>query len=1003
MRRRCSGRRTWGPSSSIPFSRPHRRQTVPTRWCWTSIRVLPRASASAAPSRCISARSFGPWRASSRRAAPRACTCTFLSTAARPIRRRNRSRASSRARPRRTSRTWSRTCRRRRRDQARSISTGRRTTPTDRPSHPGRCARLAFRSSRCRCDGRSCLPSRAGSASRQRRPSTGCAATVTSSGRCWRSRSVFEPLRACVERSLWARMPASMPLDSAELSQIAAEAQDIAKSVGQPPRTHHLLLATFTVPGPADVLLRERGCDEDRVLAELTALGKAPEEPSASFADALERARQLALDCGNAQVGGLHLLVALTRLSRSTAAALLERTAGPIATLRTTALGYLTGAIPRRTDAALTAAPTPRAAVVTRRAPQPSVPQVRVATLPPTSQPDPRPEPEPAPEPDPARAPGRFALDPREYPFLATYARNLSSLAAEGKLDAAVGRERETDELLDILGKRRANNPVLVGEPGVGKTAIVEGLAQRMLGNDRLLLELDVSGLVAGTQLRGSFSERLIGIKDEVKRADGRVIVFIDELHMLIGAGAAGEGPQDGANELKAALARGEFPCVGATTHDEFGKHIQGDPALERRFVPVLVREPSPADTARILRAAAPQYEAYHQVRFLPEALEAAAHLSARYVRDRYLPDKAFAAMDLAGSRARREGQSEVSRDDVARAVARMAGLPGERLLQPDGERFLNLEQRLSGRIVGHGLIISAVARAVRRNYAGFAAQRPLASFLFCGPSGVGKTETARALADELFDGALVRVDLSEYSEAHSAARLVGAPPGYVGYGEGGLLTEAVRRRPACVVLLDEAEKAHLAVLQLLLQVLDEGQLTDGRGRRIDFSGAAVILTSNLGASAFAGENQRPMGFAQPVDLARAEARGPADPAQASRALEQARTAFPPELWGRLDEKLVFAPLARGEVARIAQLLLADSSRRLWEERRIAFRTGPGLVDHLIASGGYQLALGARPMRQVIQRLVESPLADERLAGRVNSGETLLASAGGSGVEFRRE
>jgi len=794
-----------------------------------------------------------------------------------------------------------------------------------------------------------------------------------------------------------------MPLDSAELSQIAAEAQDIAKSVGQPPRTHHLLLATFTVPGPADVLLRERGCDEDRVLAELTALGKAPEEPSASFADALERARQLALDCGNAQAGGLHLLIALTRLSRSTAASLLERTAGPTATLRTTALGYLTGAIPRRRDVAVAAAQTPKAAVVTRQAPQPSTPQVRVATLPPTAEIDRGPEREPAPEPGPARPPAPGALDPREYPFLATHARNLTSLAVEGKLDPAVGRERETEELLDILGKRRSNNPVLVGEPGVGKTAIVEGLALRMLGGDRVLLQLDVGGLVAGTQLRGSFSERLIGIKDEVKRADGRFIVFVDELHMLIGAGAAGEGPQDAANELKAALARGEFPCIGATTHDEFQKHLQTDPALERRFVPVLVREPSPADAARILRGAAAQYEQHHRVRFLPEALDAAAQLTARYVRDRCLPDKAFAAVDLAGSRARREARTAVTRDDVARAVARMAGLPEDRLLQPDGERFLSLEKRLGSRIVGHEHNLSTIARAVRRNYAGFSAQRPLASFLFCGPSGVGKTETARALADELFDGALVRVDLSEYSEAHSAARLVGAPPGYVGYGEGGLLTEAVRRRPACVVLLDEAEKAHLAVLQLLLQVLDEGQLTDGRGRRIDFSGAAVILTSNLGASAFAGERQRPMGFAQPAGAAREDARELADPAQASRALEQARTAFPPELWGRLDEKLVFAPLARGEVAQIAQLLLADSSRRLWEERRIAFRTGPGLVDHLIASGGYQLALGARPMRQTIQRLVESPLADEILAGRVNSGETLLACAGGCGVEFRRK
>jgi ATP-dependent Clp protease ATP-binding subunit ClpC len=620
-----------------------------------------------------------------------------------------------------------------------------------------------------------------------------------------------------------------------------------------------------------------------------------------------------------------------------------------------------------------------------------------VVTLPP----EPRFE---APREQQSRAPlSAHALDPQKYPWLATHARNLTQLAAAGQLDPAIGRERETEELLDILGKRRANNPVLVGEPGVGKTAIVEGLAQRLLSiSDRTLVELDVAGLVAGTQLRGSFSERLIGIKDEVKKAEGRIVVFIDELHMLIGAGAAGEGPQDAANELKAALARGEFPCVGATTHEEYRKYIQGDAALERRFVPVLVREPSPAESRAILRGAAPHYEAHHQVKFSAEALDAAASLTARYVRDRCLPDKAFAAVDLAGSRARREGRAEVSRDDVARAVARMAGLPEERLLQPDGERFLQLEARLGARIIGHEQNLALISRAIRRNYAGFSAQRPLASFLFCGPSGVGKTETARVLADDLFDGALVRIDLSEYAEAHTAARLVGAPPGYVGYGEGGQLTEAVRRKPASVVLLDEVEKAHLSVLQLLLQVLDEGQLTDGRGRRIDFSGAVVILTSNLGAQAFDGGG-RAMGFSAPADLDKTLPPGPVEHPQAKRALEQAQAAFPPELWARLDERLIFAPLSREEVARIAQLLLADSSRRLWDERRIAFRCGPGLVDHLIAQGGWQTTLGARPMRQVIQRLVESPLADEILAGRVRSGERLLACASAGAVEFRRE
>jgi len=823
-------------------------------------------------------------------------------------------------------------------------------------------------------------------------------------------------------------MRASMATDSPELSRIAAEALDIAKSAGQAPTTAHLLLATFTVPGAADVLLRERGCDEDRVLDELSR-ARPPEAPEL-FAQALERARQLADDCASPSAEGLHLLVALARLSRSAAAGLLDRLVN-LPSLRTTALGYLTGSVPRRrvtqevrvgtTDRRAYARPAP---VVPRAASIPPAPR-QTSTATPTATPNstsnptptstpisvsfspPRAAPAPGSVPPAVEASGQWDLDPRQFPYLCTHGRNLSALAALGRLDPALGREAEVEEVLDILGKRRANNPVLVGEPGVGKTAIVEGLAQRLvdLQAGRVVVELDVSGLVAGTQLRGSFSERLLGIKEEVRRSEGRVVVFIDELHMLIGAGSSGEGPQDAANELKAALARGEFPCVGATTHDEFRRHVQGDPALERRFVPVLVREPTARATVPILRGAAARYEEHHGVRFRADALEAAALLTARYVRDRCLPDKAFAAIDLAGSRARREGRTEVLREDVARAVARMAGLPEERLLQPDGERFLSLERKLQESIVGHGPQLAAIARAVRRNYAGFSAQRPLASFLFVGPSGVGKTETARVLAEELYPateggaqpGALVRIDLSEYSEPHSASRLVGAPPGYVGYGEGGQLTEAVRRRPACVVLLDEVEKAHPSVLQLLLQVLDEGQLTDGRGRRIDFSGAVVVLTSNVGASAFGGE-ARAVGFGGPERSA-----GHTSESGAARALEQARAAFPPELWGRLDERLVFAPLGRDEVARIAGLLLSDSSRRLWEERQIAFRTGPGLVDHLIAQGGWQLALGARPMRQTIQRLVESPLADEILAGRIHAGERLLACAGPAGVEFRRE
>ncbi|HYG67054.1 MAG TPA: ATP-dependent Clp protease ATP-binding subunit, partial [Anaeromyxobacteraceae bacterium] len=444
-------------------------------------------------------------------------------------------------------------------------------------------------------------------------------------------------------------------------------------------------------------------------------------------------------------------------------------------------------------------------------------------------------------------------------------------LAAAGKLDPLVGREREVEEAIDVLGKRRTNNPILVGEPGVGKTAIVEGIAQRLLEGaraaarapDRVLVELDMASVVAGTQLRGAFSEKLLAIKDEVRRAGGRVVVFIDEIHTLVGAGAAGEGPQDAANELKAALARGEFPCIGATTHDEYRQHIEKDPALERRFTPVLVREPSVPDTVAILRGLAPRYEKHHGVRFRPEAIEAAAALSARHVHDRFLPDKAVAVLDLAGSRARREGAAEVGEEGVARVVAQLAGLPVARLLATDRERILGLEAALGARVVGHGEAIAKMAAVIKRNFAGFASRRPMGSFLFLGPTGVGKTELARALAEALHGGrdALVQLDMTECAESTGVARLVGAAPGYVGYGEGGQLTEAVRRRPACVVVLDEIEKAHRDVQLLLLQILEEGRLTDGRGRQVDFSSTVVILTSNLGAAEATRASTGAMGF----------------------------------------------------------------------------------------------------------------------------------------------
>jgi ATP-dependent Clp protease ATP-binding subunit ClpC len=808
-------------------------------------------------------------------------------------------------------------------------------------------------------------------------------------------------------------------IESMELAQVLAEADDIARSVNQKLTSAHQLLALFTVPNRAELLLKERGVDEDRILAQMVGL---PKEPDGTERDLRDRARDVAEGVGAEEVDCLHLLIAMSRVRQSAAHELLAACGLQLPALRNVALSYFTARMPRRlrdvqpVKVGVSPAPAPPAARSSPAADLDPVEELEAlleAEAAPAATPSATPTATQGPranqDPTAARASPSIAssatartrprsphaLDPKQFPWLASLGRNLTELAAAGKLDPLVGREREVEQAIDVLGKRRTNNPLLVGEPGVGKTAIVEGIAQRLLAEapGRTLVEIDMASVVAGTQLRGSFSEKLLGLKDEVRRADGRVVVFVDEIHTLVGAGSTGEGPQDAANELKAALSRGEFPCIGATTHDEYRRHFEKDPALERRFTPVLVREPTVADTIAILKGLAPRYEKHHGVRYLPDALEAAASLSARHVTDRFLPDKAVAVLDLAGSRAKREKAREVGPADVARVVAKMAGVPESRLLASDRERLLGLEAALAARVVGHGEAIRRVAAVVRRNFAGFASRRPMGSFLFLGPTGVGKTELARALADALYASrdALVQLDMSECAEATGVARLVGAAPGYVGYGEGGQLTDAVRRRPASVVVLDEIEKAHRDVQMLLLQVLEEGRLTDGRGRQVDFANTVVVLTSNLG-SAESTRSGGAMGFG-------AEGRAPP---RAERALEAARGAIPPELWNRLDDRIAFAPLSREEVARVAGLLLAQSSERLSGERRIRFDADESVVAFLLEHGGFDPALGARPMRGAVQRLVEAPLAERILAGDFGPGDAVRLAVEGGALRFSR-
>ncbi|WAC22246.1 ATP-dependent chaperone ClpB [Blastomonas sp. SL216] len=690
------------------------------------------------------------------------------------------------------------------------------------------------------------------------------------------------------------------------------------------------------------------------------------------------------------------------------------------------------------------------------------------------------------------------------YEAMKKYARDLTAVAREGKLDPVIGRDEEIRRTVQILARRTKNNPVLIGEPGVGKTAIAEGLALRIANGDvpdslkdRRLMALDMGALIAGAKYRGEFEERLKAVLDEVKGAEGEIILFIDEMHTLVGAGK-GEGAMDASNLLKPALARGELHCIGATTLDEYQKHVEKDPALQRRFQPVFVGEPNVEDTISILRGLKEKYELHHGVRITDNALVAAATLSNRYISDRFLPDKAIDLMDEAASRIRMEVESkpeeiealdrkiiqlkieasalskesdaasrdrlvtlqkdlaeleqksaelttrwqgekdkinaeaklkeeldalrieldqaqrngdlaragelsygripelerklaeaatftegamlreEVTEDDIAAVVSKWTGIPMERMLAGEREKLLNMEERIGKRVIGQQAAVEAVAKAVRRSRAGLQdPNRPLGSFLFLGPTGVGKTELTRALAGFLFDddNAMVRIDMSEFMEKHAVARLIGAPPGYVGYEEGGVLTEAVRRRPYQVVLFDEVEKAHPDVFNVLLQVLDDGRLTDGQGRTVDFSNTLIILTSNLGSQYLAGmtEDQKVKDVEPQV-------------------MEVVRGHFRPEFLNRLDEIILFHRLGEEHMAPIVDIQVGRVARLL-KDRKITIDLSDSAKKWL-GRVGYDPVYGARPLKRAIQRYLQDALADKLLRGEIPDGSTVKVEDG---------
>ena len=634
---------------------------------------------------------------------------------------------------------------------------------------------------------------------------------------------------------------------------------------------------------------------------------------------------------------------------------------------------------------------------------------------------------------------------------ISDYAIDLNESAKQGKIDPVIGRDTEIQRVIQILSRRTKNNPVLIGEPGVGKTAIAEGLAQRIVSGDvpdvlrdKRIISVNLGSMLAGAKYRGEFEERLKKVMDEVQSHED-MIVFIDEIHTLIGAGAS-EGAMDAANILKPALARGNFQVIGATTLDEYKKHIEKDAALERRFQPVQVGEPSEEDALQILKGLRDRYEAFHKVQITDDALAAAVHLSSRYIADRFLPDKAIDVMDEAASKVRmavftatpdvkaledellrvrkekeaaitaqdfeqaavlrdkekeleadiaskqedshKESESKlvVTESEIAAVVSEWSGIPVSRVAEEESERLLKLEEELHQRVIGQEEAVVAVSKAVRRARAGLKdPKRPIGSFLFLGPTGVGKTELARSLASNLFgdENAMVRIDMSEYMEKHAVSRLVGAPPGYVGYDEGGQLTEAVRRRPYSVILFDEVEKAHPDFFNILLQVLDDGRLTDNQGRTVDFRNTVIIMTSNLGAK-YLKEDTAAMGF-----LAAKESGDTKKDTESAKkeVLQAVKAHFRPEFLNRVDEMIVFHALETEQLQQIVRILLQSVTTRL-HEQGMELEVSDEAMAKIVAEGT-DVAMGARPLKRAIQRLVEDPISDAILEGRAGEGKTL--------------
>ncbi|MBN2074749.1 MAG: AAA family ATPase [Dehalococcoidales bacterium] len=650
-----------------------------------------------------------------------------------------------------------------------------------------------------------------------------------------------------------------------------------------------------------------------------------------------------------------------------------------------------------------------------------------------------------------------------KYRSLQKYGRDLTELARQGKLDPVIGREEEIKRVMQILTRRTKNNPVVVGDAGVGKTAIAEGLAQKIAADDvpdslkgRRVMALDMGSLVAGSKFRGEFEERLKAVMDEVREAEGEVVLFIDEIHTMVGAGAA-EGAIDASNMLKPALAHGELQCIGATTLDEYRKFIEKDKALERRLQPVFLGEPTVEETIEILHGLRPRYEAHHKIQISDEALEAAARLSQRYISDRQLPDKAIDLIDEAASKVRIDAESApqevktlekqlkqltneeeaasqrqeyekaaqlkserikleneynhaknawlekekikevVDEENIAKLISTWTGIPVSQMLEGEAEKLLHMEERIHERLINQEEAVTAISEAVRRSRAGLKdPNRPIGSFMFLGPTGVGKTELVKSLAEFLFDdeNAMIRLDMSEYQERHTVSRLIGAPPGYVGYEEGGQLTEAVRRRPYRVILLDEIEKAHPEVFNSLLQLLDDGRLTDGHGRTVDFKNTVVIMTSNTGVELI--KREASLGFTPQKDTAKTKKQSYED--MKEKVMTEVRKTFRPEFLNRLDEIIVFHELNEEQLRSIVDLMVKDLEKRLQERKLTLVMTDA--AKSWIARVGFDPVYGARPLRRAVERYVENPLSTKVLKGEFSEGDSITVDVADEELTF---